>query len=53
MPKAEQQNLLSEPTTLLNMVLSEPEMEPVKRELAKHTEEVKKLAGKVWFNNGL
>jgi hypothetical protein len=32
--------------TLLNLIMSSQEMEPVKRELTRNFEEVKKLAGK-------
>lgn len=33
--------------TLLNLIMSAQEMEPVKRELTRNFEEVKKLAGKI------
>lgn len=40
-------NLRSNDELLLNMIISDKEADPVKKEITKHLEEVKKLASKI------
>ena len=44
MKKEEQEGLKNNSNMLINMILSEPEVEPIKKEITKHMDEVKKLA---------
>ena len=44
-------NIKSNDELLLNMIISDKEAEPIKKEIAKHMEEAKKLASK--FNDFL
>lgn len=50
MKKEEQDNLKNNEATLINMVMSEPEIETIKKEVNKNIEEVKNLACKLQTN---
>lgn len=44
MPPTEQGNLLQNDEALTSLIMSDKEIEPIKKEITKHMEEVKKLS---------
>jgi hypothetical protein len=50
MPSDQVENLKNNEEVLLGMIMSDREIEPIRKELNKHLEEVKKLACKSYYS---